>query len=64
MAFFIMEIWKTIPNYEDYQVSNLGNVKSLKWGKERILKGALDDKGYFNVVILKDKNKKLLEYIS
>ena len=56
--FFIMEIWKTIPDYEDYQVSNLGNVKSIKWGKERILKTALDSKGYFNVVILKDKKQK------
>jgi hypothetical protein len=53
-----MEIWKTIPDYEDYQVSSLGNVKSLKWGKERILKTALDSKGYFNVVILKDKKQK------
>ncbi len=33
------EIWKDIPGYEgSYQVSNLGNVKSLKFNKERILK--------------------------
>jgi uncharacterized protein (DUF3820 family) len=31
------EIWKPIPNYEDYQVSNFGRVKSLKNGKERML---------------------------
>ena len=53
-----MEIWKTIPNYEDYQVSNLGNVKSLKWGKERILKGALGSYGYYEVNLLKDKKQK------
>ena len=32
------EVWKTIKGYEDYQVSDLGNVKSLKFGKERVLK--------------------------
>lgn len=35
------EIWKTIPNYENYKVSNLGNVKSLdykKTKKEKLLK--------------------------
>ena len=44
MAFFcynfrIMEIFKDIPWYEwKYQVSNLGNIKSLKFWKERILR--------------------------
>ena len=32
------EIWKMIDGYEDYMISNLGRVKSLKFGKERILK--------------------------
>jgi hypothetical protein len=53
-----MEIWKTIYGYEDYQVSSLGNVKSLKWGKERILKGALGSYGYYEVNLLKDKKQK------
>jgi len=39
------EIWKDIPNYEGiYQVSNLGNVKSLNYNgtkKERTLKPAI-----------------------
>ncbi len=46
-----MEIWKTIPDYEDYQVSNLGNVKSLKQGKEKILKTSVDHKGYKRVCL-------------
>ena len=53
-----MEIWKTIDGYEDYQVSSLGNVKSLKWNKEKYLKGAIDNYGYISVVLLKDKRQK------
>lgn len=39
-----MENWKTI--FEEYQVSDLGNIKSLKWGKEIILKPKVTTKGY------------------
>ena len=32
------EIWKDVPNYEGlYQVSNLGNVRSLFFNKTRVL---------------------------
>ena len=42
-----MEIWKDIPGYEGaYQVSNLGRVKSIKFKKERILKGGCNNTGY------------------
>ncbi len=40
------EIWKDIEGYEDYKVSNLARVKSLKFGKERILKQGIDNHGY------------------
>ena len=60
----IEEIWKDIPNYEGYQVSNLGRVKSLerfrkgKNGslvtvKERILKPKLTHRGYYRVDLWK-----------
>jgi len=39
--FYFMEIWKKIPEFEHYEVSNKGRVKSLKFGKERILKPGL-----------------------
>ena len=64
------EIWKDIPNYEDiYQVSNLGNVKSLSrkiisnngfyFSKEIILKPSTQD-GYLQVKLSKyNKAKKL-----
>ena len=63
------EIWKPIKGYEDlYEVSNLGNVKSvsrivkgIKYGKyyeftikERILKPNIDNKGYYRVKLYKD----------
>jgi len=38
-----MEIWKKIEGFENYEVSNYGNVKSLKFGKERILKKAITE---------------------
>ena len=41
------EIYKDIPNYEGhYQVSNLGNVKSVKLKKEKILKCSYTKTGY------------------
>lgn len=53
------EVWKDIKNYEGlYQVSNLGNVKSLKCGRERILKAGVEGHGYYNVVLTKDGKRK------
>lgn len=40
------EIFKTIPNYPNYEVSNLGNVKSLIFNKEKILKPTNNLRGY------------------
>ena len=57
-----MEIWKDIEGYEGYyQVSNMGNVKSLNYnrtGKEGILKLGKDSKGYLFVVLCKENTKK------
>lgn len=42
-----MEIWKDINGYYgEYQISNLGSVKSLKKGREKILKLKTNNKGY------------------
>lgn len=56
-----MEIWKEIPNYEDYHISNLGKVKSLKYGKEKILKQGLDTHNYNTVSLSKNNIKKTLQ---
>lgn len=37
----MQEEWKTIEGFEDYLISSKGRVKSLKYGKERILKPSL-----------------------
>ena len=53
-VFFIImekEIFKTIEGYEDYQISNLGKVKSLRCSKEKILKIAKTKTGYNYVVL-------------
>jgi len=44
------ETYKDIDGYEGiYQVSNLGNVKSLKYGNEKVLKNYLSCTGYYKV---------------
>jgi hypothetical protein len=54
----IEEIWKDIPGYEGiYQVSDLGNVKSLRFNKEKILKPGVNGSGYYTVVLCKGKRK-------
>ena len=61
---FEKEIWKDIPNYEGYQVSNLGRVKSLERFrkgkndclvsiKERILKPGITRNGYYIIGLTK-----------
>lgn len=48
------EVWKNIKGYENsYQVSNLGNVKSLKFNKEKILK-PINMRGYLVVKLSKE----------
>lgn len=54
-----MELWKDIPNFENlYQASNLGNIRSLYTNK--ILKYEISKNGYCQVMLCKDKKRKLL----
>lgn len=46
------EIWKTVKDYENYEVSNLGNVRSKKTGK--ILRPAPQQSGYLLVCLCKN----------
>lgn len=54
-----IEIWKDIKGYEGlYQISSLGKVKSLKFGKEKILKPRKNTFGYLESVLCKNGNSK------
>lgn len=71
VGFFIMEIWKNIKDYEGmYQVSNLGNVKSLsrklrvhhnsmRLLRERILKCGILRQGYKAAALWENQKVKL-----
>lgn len=60
------EIWKPIQNYNGlYEISNLGNIKSLKKKKlnntiieEHLLKQHINNNGYMRVVLYNDKKYK------
>jgi hypothetical protein len=57
------EIWKTIDGYENYQVSNLGNVKSLnyrKTGLPMLLNPVTNSSGYYNVCLYSNGFKKII----
>ena len=61
------EIWKSIKGYENYEVSNLGRIKSLKYGKEKILKPVKNKYGYLQVVLCGDgkiKNFKIHQLVA
>jgi hypothetical protein len=53
-----MEEYKIIEGFENYSVSNFGNVKNNKTG--RILKQALKRDGYYGVVL--SKNGKVKDF--
>ncbi|MGK4094386.1 NUMOD4 domain-containing protein [Pediococcus pentosaceus] len=53
-----MEEWRSVKDCNQYEVSNLGRVKSLKYGKERILKGRPNQDGYLKVVLYVNGVKK------
>lgn len=54
-----MENWKPIAGYEGiYEVSDQGRVKSLKFGKEMILKPIKETGGYLRVNLFKEGNRK------
>lgn len=55
---YMEEIWKDIEGYENYQVSNYGRVKSLKFGKERIKNPKKINGGYFQIGLNKNGKTK------
>lgn len=54
------EIWKSIPEYPNYQISNLGRVKSLASTTPMIRKIELNRGGYQHVKLRRDGKNKLV----
>lgn len=55
------EVWKDAEEF--YQVSNLGRIKSIKRGKEKIMKGYINNYGYVTVT-LNGKTKKVHQLVA
>lgn len=59
---FMQEIWKDVPEYEGtYQISNLGNIRSLNYNNNKKTKNIsqrIHKNGYLTVTICKNKIKK------
>lgn len=57
-----MEEFKDIKGYEGkYQISNFGRVKSLWFGKEKILKPIEHSQGYLTVILYKNRKIKTIK---
>lgn len=56
----IKVIWKIIPGFENYMVSNFGDVKSLNYRrskKERLMILYLGEKGYYSIHLYRDNKR-------
>lgn len=57
------EEWRTIEEYPNYQISNFGRIKSLWFGREKILKQSIHKNGYSHITLHKeDKMKTFLTH--
>lgn len=54
-----MEIWKKIPGYPNYEISNSGRIKRIKRGRHtqpgKILKPILNKDGYYVACLVENK---------
>ena len=52
-----IELWKDIPNFKNYQVSNLGNVRSLNYrqtGKTKVLMKYINNRNRYTLNLYKE----------
>ena len=53
------EEWKVIPDYNDYEISNLGRIKSYKQDRKgKISLGSKDKKGYLTKTLTNEFGRK------
>ena len=56
---YLNEIWKPIKGYEGlYEVSNFGRVKSIRFGKEKIMSSKAKGNKYLKIMLCKNKTYK------
>jgi hypothetical protein len=48
------EVWKKVIDFSEYEVSNFGNVRSLKKGTIKNIKPVLNGRGYLSICFYKD----------
>ncbi|MEG1388707.1 MAG: NUMOD4 domain-containing protein, partial [Algoriella sp.] len=56
------EIWKRIPGYSLYEISNMGRIKTFNQfgcGRTAIMKPALDPNGYWRTMLKRDSDGKV-----
>jgi hypothetical protein len=56
-----MEVWKTVKGFENYEVSNYGNIKSLNYKRSNLtknLKTTINNCGYKYVILSKNNIQK------
>lgn len=56
------KIWRKIPGYSLYEISNYGEIKTFNWknkGKEKIMRPALDGSGYLRTMLKRDIDGKI-----
>ncbi len=56
-----MENWKSIDEYENYEISDHGNVKNIK--TNRMLKLCVDNRGYNRVNLYNNGKKQYKRFI-
>lgn len=50
-------IWREINGFDGYFINENGDVRSIKRGKQKVLKPALSGCGYLNVVLMRDNKR-------
>jgi hypothetical protein len=53
-----MEEWRTVEEYNDYQISNEGRVKSYKTNTEKIMSHTVNENGYVTIILYKNSKYK------
>jgi len=63
-----IEIWKDVIDYDGiYKISDLGRIKSFKFGKEKILKTGIKGSGYYYITLCKNgitKNRTIHQIVA